>query len=149
MSEYIEQAFEELKRVDHLIYVSLKYTRTVDVIKSIIDRIINCFDLLIDGLLQEAYDKGKIEQTSKTPVVKCEMVQKLFKKEQKLKDYCNFYLLLRKINRAQFDRAREFRRHVTMTAYVDEKAVEVNIDIISDYFKHAKKFLHYIKDDLA
>ena len=31
---------EELKRVDHLVYVSLKYTRTVDVIRSIIDRLI-------------------------------------------------------------------------------------------------------------
>ena len=31
MNENIHDAKQEMKRVDHLIYVSLKYTRTVDV----------------------------------------------------------------------------------------------------------------------
>ena len=39
--ESIDKAKEELKRVDHLFFVSLKYTKTVDVIKSLIDRLIN------------------------------------------------------------------------------------------------------------
>ena len=38
MSEYLVDSKQEINRADHLIYVSLKYTRTVDVIKSIIER---------------------------------------------------------------------------------------------------------------
>jgi len=36
MRESIENAVEELKRVDHSIFVSLKYTRTVDILVNIL-----------------------------------------------------------------------------------------------------------------
>lgn len=49
MKEAITNAVEELKRVDHLIYVSLKYTRTVDVIRSVINRLIESYNAIIDG----------------------------------------------------------------------------------------------------
>ena len=32
MNEYLLEAREELKRLEHILYVSLKYTRTVDVL---------------------------------------------------------------------------------------------------------------------
>ncbi len=146
--EYLDKAKEELKRVDHLIFVSLKYTRTVDVIKSIIVRLLNCYDFLIDGILQNAKDRGKIDHVPSAPVVKCEVLQKLYKSDLELGHYCNFYLLLRKINRANFERAREFRRHVTMTALVEEKEIEIDIDIISDYFKHVKLFVDYLAENI-
>ena len=41
MNEQLENTIEELKRVDHLFYVSLKYTRTVDMIKHVLERIIS------------------------------------------------------------------------------------------------------------
>ena len=59
--ESLDNAKEELKRVDHLIYVSLKYTRTVDVIKSIIERMINAFDFSIRAGLEYAKGKKKIK----------------------------------------------------------------------------------------
>ena len=62
MKELLKDAKEELKRVDHLIYVSLKYTRTVDVIRNVIDRLISSFDFVADGLLQKALDEKKIKE---------------------------------------------------------------------------------------
>ena len=41
MIESLENAKEELKRIDHLIYVTLKYTRTVDVLLSVVERMVN------------------------------------------------------------------------------------------------------------
>ena len=52
MNEEFEQAKGELRRADHLMYVSLKYTRTVDVIKSLIMRMLNTYDNLILSLLK-------------------------------------------------------------------------------------------------
>ena len=60
MREEFEDAKSELKRVDHLIYVSLKYTRTVDVFKSIIERLINSYGFLIEGILASLKDRKKI-----------------------------------------------------------------------------------------
>ena len=38
---YLEDAKDELKRADHLVFISLKYTRTCDIIRNTIERIIN------------------------------------------------------------------------------------------------------------
>ena len=51
MMESLNNAREEFKRCDHLLYVSLKYTRTVDVIKSLILRMLSCYDFTMDTLI--------------------------------------------------------------------------------------------------
>ena len=40
-------ADDELKRADHMIYVTLKYTRTADVIQNIIKRLTNAYEFSI------------------------------------------------------------------------------------------------------
>ena len=97
MEEAFRNAVEELKRVDHLIYVSLKYTRTVDVIKNTINRIINCFDFGMESLLLYAKEKKIIGDIPPIPALKCELLEKVFKNNKELLDYLKFYLELRKI----------------------------------------------------
>jgi hypothetical protein len=53
---------------------------------------------------------------------------------------------MRKITKADFTRAREFRRHVTMTVVVDNGTIEVNIDRIHEYFDQTKGFVTHIKN---
>jgi hypothetical protein len=139
MKETIEKAEEELKRVDHLFYVSLKYTKTVDVIKSIIDRLINAFEFSIDSLFLYMEKKKKIKEIPPSPINKALDIRKLFKTEQFSEDI-DLYLLLRKLKRAEYDSVREFRKHVTMEAVVDEKDFDVNVEIIQEYFERTKKF---------
>ena len=57
MIEAVTNAVEELKRVDHLIFVSLKYTRTVDVLRSVINRLIDAYGAIIEGILKEMEEK--------------------------------------------------------------------------------------------
>ena len=64
MQESLERAQSELKRADHLTYVSLKYTRTVDVLKSIISRLIATIDEGMDALLHNTKNQGKIPAVS-------------------------------------------------------------------------------------
>ncbi len=141
MSELLERAKEELKRADHLMYVSLKYTRTVDVIKSLIERLINAFDFGVEALLK----KSKVSDIPKIPRVKVSMLEKVYSDDEKIRHYMQLYLLLRDINKAAFERAMEFRRHVIMTAHLDDKEVEVDIDIVEDYFKKTCEFIDYVE----
>ncbi|MEM4239736.1 MAG: hypothetical protein QXM31_01350 [Candidatus Woesearchaeota archaeon] len=143
--EALERARQELKRADHLIYVSLKYTRTVDVLKSIISRLIATVEAGIDALLHFAKKEGKIPAVPTLPRLKIEALKKAFAEDHQLKQYIRFYLLLRKLDKAHFERAQEYRRHVTMKAALDENHVEITIDIISDYFHKAKEFLLIIE----
>lgn len=142
--EVMERANEEIKRADHLIYVSLKYTRTVDVLKSIIERLINAFDQGIQALLQHAKEKKKLSSVPELQRLKIDAIKEVYKDDKQIMNYIELYALLKKINKAQFDSTQEYRRHVTMTAHLDDKeTIEITIDIIGDYFKQTKEFLHH------
>lgn len=143
-TEIIDQAAEEIKRADHLIYVSLKYTRTVDVLKSIIERLINAFNYCIHALLQHAKEKKKISAVPDLPRLRIDALKKAYETDVTIANYLELYQLLKRINKAQFDSTQEYRRHVTMTAHLDTgEEIEITIDIISDYFKQTKEFLNY------
>lgn len=144
MEEALANAREELKRAEHLIYVSLKYTRTVDVIKSIVERLINAFNFGREMLLENARKDKRLKEIPKVPRLRSEAIKNLFKDDAQMNNFMEFYALLRKIDKARFDRAQEYRRHVTMTAYLDEGEIEVSIDIISDYFEKTKEFIVYV-----
>ena len=145
MEESLINAREELKRADHLIFVSLKYTRTVDVIKSIVKRLINAFDYTIEALLLHSKEKGLIQDMPQTPRVRAQTIKSIFEDDLNMKTFMELYVLFRKIDRARFEKDLEFRRHVTMTAYLDEGEIEITIDIISDYFEKTKEFVRYIQ----
>ncbi len=59
MRDILRDANEELKRVDHLVYVSLKYTRTVDVILNILNRMVDGYAFMMDLLIKKAQDDGQ------------------------------------------------------------------------------------------
>jgi len=150
LQEKIKESFinakQELSRADHLFHVTLKYTRTVDVLKSVIERLINAFNFAMDALLYHAQLKGRITDVPKIPLVKAEEIKKIYTDDKNICDFQNFFMLLRKINKATFERDKEYRRHVTMTAKIDEKEVEITIDIIGDYFRKTKEFISCIED---
>jgi len=142
MNENAENAVNELKRADHMIFVSLKYTRTCDVIKNIVDRLIACYDFTFDYLMESLKEKKKIEEVPQIRARKIDILKEYFKNNKEFLDFMDFYSLLRKINKAEFTRRQEFRRHVTMTATIDNDClVEVNIDSIHEYYLRTKAFV--------
>lgn len=144
MKEALEKAKEELKRVDHLIYVSLKYTRTCDVLKSIVERLINAIDFMIESMLKKAKDEKKVTAIPTQPRVKCLLLAEKIEHEE-LKEMCNFYILLRNINQSKFTREREYRRHVAMVVEVEGKKIDVDIDAVMEYFKKTKRYYEIIE----
>lgn len=144
MNEYMDEAREELKRVDHLVYVSLKYTRTVDVLKSVIERLINAFDFAMLALLEHLKEKKKVAEFPQSSALKVNLIEKNFN-NQELNSYLNFYKMLRKISRAEYTKREEYRRHVTMTASLQNgETIEVNIDILKEYYDKTSQFLDFV-----
>ncbi len=144
MNEHLEQAIDELKRADHMIFVSLKYTRTVDVIRNIVERLITCFDFTFDYLTIYLKDIKKIDEIPQARTKKIDVLKVYFKDNQDFQNFIEFYLSLRKIIKAEFTRRQEFRRHVTMSALMEDgKIVELNIDVIHDYYLKTKAFVDF------
>ena len=146
--ESLQAAREELKRADHLLYVSLKYTRTVDVLKSLIERLINCIDLVIESLLKRAKEKKNIKEIPTNQGLRLELVKKVYHSDEKILHIMAFYTTLRKISRAEYKRTNEYRRHVTMIATTDEGVINIDLDIIKEHYEKTVEFTDYVDDML-
>lgn len=145
MKDSLEEAERELKRVDHLIYVSLKYTRTVDILKNTVQRIIDAYDKAIVALLKFLKEKEKVEEIPKSPGLRITHLKKALADEQILLEFFDHYLHMREILRSDFDKREEFRRHVTMISKLKGRMVEITIDSISEDYKRVKTFVMLVR----
>lgn len=148
MKEYLNKVKNEIKRIDHLFFVSLKYTRTVDVIRNVVERMINAFDEGIEALLEFAVRNKKVKHSEIPPAprLRLELVKKLYSTDSRIPEFMDFYLNLRKIIQAKYTKKKEHRRHVAMIAEIGpQNFVEVNIDLLSEYYKKVKEFLEYLE----
>ena len=78
----MEEIIQEKISADHLLYVSLKYTKTCDVIKNLILRWRKMIETSIEEILKHAKKKKKISSISSNPLGKIEEIKKLFKKDE-------------------------------------------------------------------
>lgn len=134
----------QLKRVDHLIFVTLKYTRTVDIIKSIIKRLILAMDAGIFELLEYQNQKRKIKEISPVPLVRAKALLAVYKRNKIMKEFIDFYILLRKIDKAPYTKKEEYRKNI---ALVTEFCV-VNIVKINEFYEKTKQFSSFIDQEI-
>lgn len=145
MKEALDNAMTELKRVDHLFYVSLKYTRTVEMMLHVVQRLANTFSYGIESLLKHAKENKKTGNVPENIGLRCKLLKEVYK-EDRINDYVNFFIKLRKLLRANYTKKEEFRRHVTMTATIDNgEIIEINIDVLKEYYGRAKEFVNFVK----
>lgn len=143
MNEALHNAKEELKRAEHLVFVSLKYTRTVDVILNALNRLIECYDFLTEAMLKLAKEQKRIFEVPETPIERADEVKRLFT-DDKTQDNIELYLLMRKIVKSNVQRENEYRRHVALITYIAGRQEIVNIDIITEYFAIGHDFVQYV-----
>ena len=146
MNESLFDAKEELKRVDHQIYVSLKYTRTVDVLMNCLGRMIDAYMCMIDALLKHAVEVKKVREdfVPASPLERLEFTKALFRDEEIVQKNMELYALMRKVVKTSPKKEQEFRRHVTLRTRVDGKEVAVDIDIVTEYYAKMKEFYDWI-----
>lgn len=141
MNEYLLEAREELKRLEHIIYVSLKYTRTTDVIINALTRLISVFDLIIEAFLEKAKEEEKIAALPKSPALRGTKLAELYGDDKELQKYMEFYAFLKVLLKSSYKKREEFRRHVTVIVELDHSTAEVDIDSLTNYEKFVRTFL--------
>lgn len=137
-----QDAFDEFKRVDHLIHVTLKYTRTVDIIRNAIKRLVSTLDYQIIDVMEWAVLQKKIDKLPPVALMRCDTMEKLFKTDATVKDIIDFYHHLRKISQSEFKKKEEYRKNVALVT----ADVEVTIDKLKDYANQTKSYINYLKN---
>ncbi len=143
MNEYLLEAREELKRLEHIIYVSLKYTRTVDVILNALNRMVGTYDLIIEAFLEKAREEGRIENLPKSPALRAKKAGELFENDTQLQKYLLFYTFLKTILNLPHQKREEYRRHVSLVVTMDNSTAEIKIDNLTNAEKYVHAFLNY------
>ncbi|MBU0470635.1 MAG: hypothetical protein KKA62_04815 [Nanoarchaeota archaeon] len=143
MDEYLLEAREELKRLEHIIYVSLKYTRTVDVIVNALNRMVSTYDLIIEAFLEKAKEEGKLDSLPKSPALRGKKFGELYSEDPNIQKNLVFYSFLRAVLKAPYQKRQEFRRHVTLIIDREDNTIEIEIDHLVNCEKFLHKFLLY------
>ncbi|MBR9700213.1 hypothetical protein GOV09_07185 [Candidatus Woesearchaeota archaeon] len=144
MIESYKQAIEEFKRVDHLYFVTLKYTRTVDVLRSTVERLISTYQHAVDAVLKCMKEEKAIPELPDSPVARAELLKEKVT-EENIVNYLDTYLMLRRLMRFGYTKREEYRRHVTMVVDFEGEPLNVDIDLLKEYYDQARDMLRYVK----
>ena len=130
----MEEIIQEKISADHLLYVSLKYTKTCDVIIDLLIRWRKMIETSINEILKHAKKKKKISSVPANPVGKIEMVQKLFKKDTNFLEVIEMYEM--------------FRKNVTLKVFYRGEEISINLEKLKIYAERLEKFISTTKQFL-
>jgi len=140
----LQDAKEEIKRADHLIYVSLKYTRTCDIILNIFKRLITAYDYAILASLEKSKEEGKTTVIPESKMLRAEMLYRL---KRKFKEQIELYFFMKKVVNSDFGRREEYRKHVTMLCHIEpDNTVEIDVPKVMEYFESTKEFINIVEE---
>jgi len=144
----MEDIIQEKIRADHLLYVSLKYTKTCDVIINLLLRWRKMIETSIDELLKKAKKKKKISAVPENPVLQMEEAKRLFKKDKEFLEVIELYEMLRKLDMLRKERSGEFRKNVNLKLFYIGKEIDINLEKLKEYAKMLEKFISTTKQFL-
>jgi len=144
----MEEIIQEKISADHLLYVSLKYTKTCDVIMNLIVRWKRMIEVSIEEVLKHAKKKKKISSIPTNPIGKIEAVKNLFKKEKEFQKVIEMYEMFRKIEDLRKERIGEFRKNVTLKVFYRGEEISINLDMLKLYAERLEKFISLVKQFL-
>ncbi len=144
----MEEIIQEKISADHLLYVSLKYTKTCDVIMNLLLRWRRMIEISIDALLRQAKKKKKISKIPENSVKKIEALRKIFKKDKDIMTTLEAYEMLRKLEGLRTDRTGEFRKNVRLRIFYKGEEIDVDLEKLKEYASLLEKFISRVKQFL-
>ncbi len=145
----MEEIIQEKISADHLLYVSLKYTKTCDVIMNLILRWRKMIETSIETILEYAKKKKKISSVPTNPVGQINAIRELFKKDKEFLEVIDLYEMFRKIKELRTERIGEFRKNVELRIFYQGKEINVNLEKLKEYADLLEKFISKVKQFLS
>jgi len=132
--ETIRDLHRHLNSVEHMIYVSCKFTRTTEMLKKVMEAIVQGYEHFF-GIAYTVFIEDGFE------------AQTVFDKIQVLKDGflsrglsidLSDYFLIKRLLLSEFERIGEYRKNLCMVAYLDGEEYVINIKQLLDYYQNLK-----------
>jgi hypothetical protein len=140
----LNQIEREKKIAEHLFYVSLKYTKTTDVILNLINRWVMMIDLSIDLILKNAKKNKKIKEIPSAPKAK-ELAIRKFSKDKTILEVMDMYSFFRKLPDLEKIREYEFRKNVALRVMTYNKEIKIDMDKLKEWNEKVNTFLEIVR----
>jgi len=141
----LERIMNEKTSADHLLYVSMKYTKTCDVMLNLIERWRSMIELCINAMLDKAKKKKLIKTIPIAPKVRVDALKEAFKKEPIVLEALNLYEFFKKIPQSEKIRESEFRKNVCLTIIDVGKETRIDMDKLKEYAEVVEKFIKFVR----
>ena len=135
-------AKEELKRADHLVHVSMKYSRTCAVMVNGLVRMISAIDMAIDDYLEVLESKKKIKEVPFSRKERMDLAKGLLGNPSK--KMFSMYNNFKTITSSEYDADHEFRKNVCLVTKGKKKITLTQPDLIESLEK-TKEFVLLIQ----
>jgi hypothetical protein len=145
MPEALEKIIKEKISADHLLYVSMKYTKTCDVMINLLERWKIMMDYSFDGLLESAKKKKMIKKIPTAPKLKVDAIKEVFADEPAVMDAVEEYQMFKLVRILKHTKEGEFRKGVCLRITYRGKEVAVNLDKLKEYAEILERFINYTK----
>ena len=141
----IEEIIKDKTSADHLLYVSLKYTKTGDVILNLLSRWKNLLEISFDFLITQKIEEGKIPGEPNSPKQRIEYMKKYFRTKPEIQEIVSLYIFFKRVPDLPKTRVGEFRKNVALNVKLPNKIVVVNLEKLSEYSDKVDKFINLVK----
>ena len=145
----IEEIIKEKTSADHLLYVSLKYTKTCDVILNLLARWKSLIEISFDAILENKVESGKIPAMPTNPKQRIEFIKKYFAKDAAVQDVIPLYIFFKRVPDLNKTRSGEFRKNVNLKVIGTKKTTDINMEKLGEYYEIVEKFISEVKKILG
>ena len=145
----ITEIMKEKTSADHLLYVSLKYTKTCDVILNLISRWQNMIEMCFNAMLEKLILEKKISGVKMSPKDMVLTIQKQFKKESVIAEVVPLYIFFRRVPGLEKTREGEFRKNLNLKVVDGKNLVVINLEKLKEYEEILERFISYVKHFLS
>ncbi|MBU3906830.1 MAG: hypothetical protein KKA64_01125 [Nanoarchaeota archaeon] len=145
----MEKIIQEKISADHLLYVSLKYTKTCDVLLNLISRWKSMIEASLARILEQAKKKKLIKSIPQAPKPQVELVKELYKKNQELLSAIQLYEFFKRVESLEKMRENEFRKNVCLKVLDRGEWVTIDMDKLKEYSIILERFISHVKQILS
>jgi len=149
MQETLEKIIKEKTSADHLLYVSMKYTKTCDVMINLLKRWKIMMDYSFDAILEKAKKKKMIKKIPTAPKLRVDLLKEVFADTPDMVDAIKEYEMFRLIDPLNKTKEGEFRKGVCLRVMYKGEEIAINLDILKEYSEILERFINYTKLFLA
>lgn len=141
----MEDIIQEKISADHLLYVSLKYTKTGDVIINLILRWKSLINRCFDVLFKDAQKRKRIKAIPTIPKQRIEVLKELFKGNDIVMKVIEVYEFFYKIQGLEKNVEHEYRKNLTLNVFYNGNWIAINMDKLKEYNALLESFISFVK----